>query len=146
MVAEVERIRTETGGRLGDQRDGNVLFGAHRLSRASSHVDLPRITDRDIRAFIARYYVPNNAAVIIASPLPTNDVLLLAERVLGELPAGKAVPRPIFRDSTRIVSTGRRGPVAGGGGYGLCGHDPWTASTRPGRPSSRTWPCFACDW
>jgi predicted Zn-dependent peptidase len=119
LAAEVERIRTETGGRLGDQRDGNVLFGAHRLSRASSHVDLARISERDLRTFIAYYYVPANAAVVIVSPLPNNDVLLLAEKVLGALPAGTKVPRPIYRDSTRIASTGRRGPVAGGNGYGL---------------------------
>ena len=118
IASEVERIRTETGGRLGDQRDGNVLFGAHRLSRSTSHADLTRITDRDIRAFLSHYYVPANAAVIIQSPLPNNDVLLLAERVLGALPAGAAVPRPIFRDSTHITSTGRRGPVSSGG-YGL---------------------------
>jgi predicted Zn-dependent peptidase len=118
IATEVARIRTETAGRLGDQRDGNVLFGAHRLSRASSHVDLPRIGDGDVRAFLARYYVPGNATVMISSPLPTTDVMLAAERILGVLPAGKAPPRPIFRDSTRIVSTGRRGPVAGGG-YGL---------------------------
>ncbi len=118
VAAEVERIRTETGGRLGDQRDGNALFGTHRLARPSSHADLARIGERDVRAFIARYYVPGNAAVVISSPLPGSDVLLVAERVLGALPTGSAVPRPIYRDSTRITSTGRRGPVAGGG-YGL---------------------------
>jgi zinc protease len=119
IAAEVERIRTETSGKLGDQRDGNVLFGTHRLSRASSHVDLARIGERDLRAFIARYYVPGNAAVIISSSLPVADVVKVAERVLGVLPAGKTPPRPIDRDSTRIVSTGRRGPVAGGNAYGL---------------------------
>jgi hypothetical protein len=118
ITTEVERIRTETGGRLGDQRDGNVLFGAHRLSRASSHVDLTRIGERDIRAFVARYYVPGNAAVIISSSLSGTAAMQEAERILGALPAGVAPPRPIFRDSTRIVSTGRRGPIAGGG-YGL---------------------------
>jgi hypothetical protein len=118
IAAEVERIRKETAGRLGDQRDGNVLFGAHRLSRASSHADLTRIGERDIRAFLARYYVPGNAAVIISSSLPTADVMQAAERVLGTLAADKVPPRPIYRDSTRIVSTGRRGPVASGG-YGL---------------------------
>ncbi|MEO5818021.1 MAG: insulinase family protein [Gemmatimonadaceae bacterium] len=119
IATEVERIRTETAGRLGDQHDGNVLFGTHRLSRASSHVDLARIGERDIRAFIARYYVPGNAAIIISSPLPAVEMVKVAERVLGALPAGKTPARPIDRDSTRIVSTGRRGPVAGGGGYGL---------------------------
>ncbi len=118
IATEVERIRTETTGRLGDQRDGNALFGAHRLSRASSHVDLPRIGERDIRAFVSRYYVPGNAAVIISSSLSGTVVMQEAERILGALPAGSAPPRPIFRDSTRIVSTGRRGPIAGGG-YGL---------------------------
>lgn len=118
IATEVERIRSETGGRLGDQRDGNSLFGAHRLSRASSHVDLARIGERDIRAFVARYYVPGNAAVIISSSLSGTAVMEEAERILGTLPAGNAPRRPIFRDSTRIVSTGRRGPIAGGG-YGL---------------------------
>ncbi|MEO8337138.1 MAG: insulinase family protein [bacterium] len=119
VAAEIQRIRTETSGRLGDQHDGNALFGTHRLARASSHVDLARITDDDVRAFIRRYYVPGNATVVISSSLPTNDVLVMAERVLGVVPAGKPIARPIFRDSTRIASTGRRGPVAGGGGYGL---------------------------
>ena len=118
IATEVQRIRTETGGKLGDQRDGNALFGTHRLSRGSSHVDLARIGERDIRAFLSRYYVPGNATVIISSSLPSAEVMQTADRVFGTLPSSNVPPRPFFRDSTHIVSTGRRGPVANGG-YGL---------------------------
>jgi predicted Zn-dependent peptidase len=119
VVAEIQRVRLEVGGHNGDQHDGNVLFGRNRLSRSTSHGDLVRIGDRDVRSFVARYYVPGNAAILIETSLPTSDVLQLAERVLGTLPAGQALPRPVYRDSTPIVSTGRRGPVANAGGYGL---------------------------
>lgn len=119
VSTEIPRIRTELGDRVGDQHDGNVLFGANRLSRSTSHGDLVRISDRDVRSFVARYYVPGNAAILIVSPLTTADVVQIAERVVGTLPAGQALPRPVYRDSTPVVSTGRRGPVANSGGYGL---------------------------
>ncbi len=133
VLLESQRLRNEMGDRMGDQHDGNVLFGAHRLSRSTSHANLARIGDRDVRDFVARYYVPGNAAILIESSLPTPDVLRIAERVLGALPSGRVLPRPVYRDSTRVVSTGRRGPVANGGGYGLAVTIPGLQD--PARPS-----------
>jgi hypothetical protein len=119
VSAERQRVREEMGERMGDLHDGNVLFGPNRLSRSTSHADLPRINDREVRTFVARYYVPGNAAILIESPLASAEAMKIAERVFGTLPPGRTLPRPVYRDSTRIVSTGRRGPVANGGGYGL---------------------------
>jgi hypothetical protein len=49
IATEVARIRTETAGRLGDQRMMATCCSARiDLSRASSHVDLPRIGDGDV--------------------------------------------------------------------------------------------------
>lgn len=119
VAAETQRIRAELGGRLDAQGRGNVLFGTHRLSRAVSHAGLTRVGERDLRDFVERFYLPTNAAILIQTPLAPLDVLIAAERAFAGMPVPAAVVRPVFRDSTPMVSTGRRGPVANGGGYGL---------------------------
>lgn len=119
IAAETQRIRAELGGRLEAQGRGNVLFGTHRLSRPVSYTGLARIGERDLRDFVERFYLPTNAAILIQSPLAALDVLITAERAFAGMPAPPVVARPLVRDTTSLVSTGRRGPVANGGGYGL---------------------------
>ena len=119
IAAETQRTRAELGGRLEAQGRGNVLFGTHRLSRPVSYTGLTRIGLRDVHDFVERFYLPTNAAILIQSPIAALDVLIIAERAFAAMPAPPVLLRPVLRDTTHIVSTGRRGPVANAGGYGL---------------------------
>ncbi len=53
--------------------------------------DLDALTPQDVREFYRRWYVPGNAAVVIAGDVEPAQVLRLAERHFGRIPA-RAVP------------------------------------------------------
>ncbi|MDQ3522904.1 MAG: insulinase family protein [Gemmatimonadota bacterium] len=53
--------------------------------------DLEAITLADARDFYQRYYVPGNAALVLAGDLVSDRAFALAERFFGDLPSGPAV-------------------------------------------------------
>lgn len=54
--------------------------------------DLDALTPADVRSFFSQWYVPANAAVVIAGDVDVDQVRAMAERHYGALPAGKPVP------------------------------------------------------
>lgn len=86
-----------------------ALYGTHRDS-------IKGFTIAEAKQFHGRYYVPNNACLIIVGDVVTSDVMADVVRVFGEIPSGNVVARktpfePVFdltnRDSvvhgTRVV-------------------------------------------
>lgn len=59
--------------------------------------DIEALTPQDVRDFYARWYVPANAAVVIAGDVDVQQVRDLAERIYGRIPA-RAVPLRKPRD------------------------------------------------
>jgi zinc protease len=55
--------------------------------------DLETMTRDDLYGHYSRYYVPNNATLVIVGDLETDDVLRTVERHFGAIPSGNAVPR-----------------------------------------------------
>jgi zinc protease len=55
--------------------------------------DLRAATVDDARAFFSRYYHPANASLAVAGDVRAADVVRLAERLFGDIPAGPAVGR-----------------------------------------------------
>ena len=60
--------------------------------------DLDVLTPQEARDFFRRWYVPANAAVVIAGDVDVDRVHALAESVYGRLPAGAGVPTRKPRD------------------------------------------------
>lgn len=57
--------------------------------------DLDAATADDVREFYRRYYVPNNATIVVAGDVTVQHVRELAERYFGDLPRGPdAAPLP----------------------------------------------------
>ncbi|HEY8498776.1 MAG TPA: pitrilysin family protein [Limnochordales bacterium] len=56
--------------------------------------DLDQVTVDDLEAFYRRYYVPNNAVLVVAGDTTLEEVMSLAERYFGPIPAGPEPPRP----------------------------------------------------
>ena len=54
--------------------------------------DIEAMTPDDARAFYRRWYVPANAALVIAGDVDVAQVRALAEKHFGAIPAGAAVP------------------------------------------------------
>ncbi|HUE86285.1 MAG TPA: pitrilysin family protein [Vicinamibacterales bacterium] len=55
--------------------------------------DLQSMTREDLYGHYSRYYIPNNAALVIVGDVETDDVLRRVEHHFGSIPGGKDVPR-----------------------------------------------------
>jgi zinc protease len=56
--------------------------------------DLSAATREDVEGFFKRYYVPNNAVVVVAGDVQADSVHALVERFFAWIPAGAPVQRP----------------------------------------------------
>jgi len=57
--------------------------------------DLSRASLDDVRAFFRRYYVPNNATLVLAGDFDAARAKALIEQYFGPIPAGLPVPRTL---------------------------------------------------
>jgi predicted Zn-dependent peptidase len=57
-----------------------------------SHADLEAASVKDVRAFFDQYYVPANAALVVAGDVKAADVKDIAQRYFGIVPAATAAP------------------------------------------------------
>lgn len=63
-------------------------------STIGSMEDLSAASLEDVAAFFRRYYVPNNAVVVVAGDVETEEVRATVERLFSGIPRGEALPRP----------------------------------------------------
>lgn len=56
--------------------------------------DLSAASLEDVESFFRRYYIPNNAVLVVAGDVDTEEVRRHAERFFGEIPAGAPVEKP----------------------------------------------------
>lgn len=70
--------------------------------------DLNRVTLQDLKNFFLRWYGPNNATLTVGGDVKTSEVIKLAEKYFGSIPAGpkveKTVLEPVKIDRDRYVS------------------------------------------
>ncbi len=57
-------------------------------SAIGSMADLDAATVDDVREFYRRYYVPNNATIVVAGAVTVDEVRKLAEQYFGDIPRG----------------------------------------------------------
>jgi len=94
VVKEERRMRTEDNPlALMDEALNASVFvaSAYRRPIVGWMSDLQAMTADDARAFYRRWYVPANAAVVVAGDVDVDQVRRLAETWYGKLP-GSAVP------------------------------------------------------
>ena len=94
VVKEERRMRTEDNPRaLMNEALNAAVFVAspYRRPVVGWMSDLESLTPDDARAFYQRWYVPANAAVVVAGDVDVGQVKLWAEKYYGGLPA-RAVP------------------------------------------------------
>jgi len=67
--------------------------------------DLFNATIEDVKEFHDTYYRPNNATLVIAGDIDTEEALALAEKYFGEIPGGETMqdmdPLPVTLDRTK---------------------------------------------
>lgn len=94
VVKEERRLRTEDSPRalLMEQLSAATFVASpYRRPIVGWMSDLDAMTADDVRDFHRRWYVPANAAMVVAGDVDVQEVLRLAERHYGRLPA-RAVP------------------------------------------------------
>ncbi|MBP3980106.1 insulinase family protein [Acidovorax sp. JG5] len=94
VVKEERRMRTEDQPRavLAEQLfAATYLASPYRRPVVGWMSDLDAMTPEDVRHFHRRWYVPGNAAVVVAGDVDVAQVRALAEKYYGRLPA-RAVP------------------------------------------------------
>ncbi len=94
VVKEERRMRTEDNPRalMYEALNATVFVASpYRRPIVGWMNDLEALTPDDARAFFQRWYVPANAAVVVAGDVDVAQVKALAEKYYGSLP-GRSVP------------------------------------------------------
>jgi zinc protease len=78
-----------------DQEVTAAAFKAHpyRHPTIGWLTDLQSMTRDDLYTYYRRYYIPNNATLVIVGDVDTEDALRSADRYFGPIPSGPAPPR-----------------------------------------------------
>jgi zinc protease len=89
-----QRIENNPGAQLGEMMNA-VLFLNHpyRLPIIGWQHEMQTYTTQDAIDFYGKYYAPNNAVLVIAGDVTTEEVKALAEKYYGPLPRKDVGPR-----------------------------------------------------
>jgi zinc protease len=96
VVKEERRQRTDDSPRaLFFEQFSAASWVAHPYRRpiVGWMSDLDAMTPEDVRAFYRQWYMPANAAVVVAGDVDVNHVRQLAERIYGVIPERAVPPR-----------------------------------------------------
>ena len=108
VVKEERRLRTEDNPRalLYENLNATAFVASpYRRPGVGWMSDLEAMTAEDTRAFWRRWYVPANAAVVVAGDVDPQEVLRLAEKYYGPIPAR---PVPVRKPREEPVQQGLR--------------------------------------
>jgi len=87
--------RKQSPGAIADEAFYKAVFGDHPYAGqpSGSEETVKALTPDKLRAFYQRYYVGRNAVVAIVGDLDRAAAEALAERIIGQLPAGEPAPQ-----------------------------------------------------
>lgn len=66
------------------------------IGKEIKHIENARMSD--VKAFYKKYYNPNNAILVVAGNVDAEEILLLAQKWFGEIPAGKRLANKIEQE------------------------------------------------
>ena len=121
-----------------DQEVTAMAFRAHpyRHPTIGWLPDLRSMTRDDLYGHYRRYYIPNNATLVIAGDVDADDVLRRVERTLGAIPSAAEPPRISIVEPPQI---GERRVIVERPGTTAYLKFAWHAPRRRTRISSRCW-------
>ncbi len=70
------------------------------IGKEISHIE--NATLDDVKDFFFKYYVPNNAILVVAGNVKHDQVKALSEKWFGPIPAGKNSPRQLQKEPTQL--------------------------------------------
>jgi zinc protease len=88
----------------------NVFPEGHpyHIATIGRHEEIEAATLDDVKAFFAKWYVPNNASLVVAGDFEPKAAKRLVARYFGDLPSGAeperaAPPAPVTFDAERVI-------------------------------------------
>lgn len=72
------------------------------IGKEISHIE--DATMEDVKAFFYKYYIPNNAILVVAGGVKTEEVKILAEKWFGPIPAGVPYQRNLPKEPKQTVA------------------------------------------
>ena len=138
VVKEERRLRTEDQPRalLGEQLNAAVFMASpYRRPIVGWMSDLDAMTPDDVRDFYRRWYVPANAAVVVAGDVDVAAGARAGREVLRQHPGA----RRAGAQAARRAGAARHAPhrIQGAGRAGLCGAGVQGAAARGLRAARR---------
>jgi zinc protease len=117
FLKEIEVVKEERRLRTDDRPSGKVFEQFSAVAWRSSPYrnpvigwmnDLEHMTVDDLADWYKRYYAPNNAILVVVGDVEPAEVVALAERHFGPLPAAEILPlkpaaEPEQRGETRVI-------------------------------------------
>jgi len=89
-----------------------LTYQVHPYRWATIGKEISHIEDAtldDVRAFFYKYYLPNNAILVVAGPVHVDDIRRLAQKWFGPIPAGapyrRQLPREPEQHEARTIET-----------------------------------------
>lgn len=70
------------------------------IGKDISHIETA--TMEDVRSFFSRFYIPNNATMVVAGDVKTKQVMKLADKWFGAIPIGREYNRQLPEEPTQI--------------------------------------------
>ena len=101
VVLEERRLTVDDspGGAFWEQLFATALIAhPYRWPIIGWRSDIERIPRAEVEAWYRRYYAPNNAIVAVAGDVDRNEVVALAERYFGPIPAQPPPPPVVTRE------------------------------------------------
>jgi zinc protease len=117
IISELEGGENDPDSLL-DQELNATAFRAHpyRHPTIGWLPDLQTMTRADLFAHYRRFYVPNNASIVVVGDVQTRDVMRRVEHHFGGIPAGDVGRRPAIREPAQLgprrVVVAREGTTA----------------------------------
>lgn len=105
VIFEERRSRTDNrpGARLAEQSNA-AFYRNHPYGRPiiGWEHEIRDLTHEDIKAFYDRWYAPNNAVLVVVGDVSMADVLPLAEKYYGVIPAAEVPPPVDWREPPHL--------------------------------------------
>ena len=103
IISELEGGENDPDSLL-DQELTATAFRAHpyRHPTIGWLPDLQTMTRADLFAHYRRFYVPNNASIVVVGDVQTSDVMRRVEHHFGGIPAGDVGHRPAIREPAQL--------------------------------------------
>ena len=82
------------------------------IGKDISHIQIASI--EDVKAFFAKFYCPNNAIMVVAGDVETDEIYKLSKKWFGDIPKGKTnirkLPVEPLQDKPRFITVERNVP------------------------------------